>query len=381
MASLEIAEALRELVQVQKRMVQSQGAHSRNLLQVTCDLSDSITGVHTKVVKISKDLASLRERVAGLESKSNQDPTDEDPSDEDSPDEDTLSHDTLDAQDFTEEDPQDPNDPSDQDQSDEESDLTQSLPTLVMSETADKVLPYIPVLFNGDTGVCGWVPVGCEVNGHYGTVVIVSAVAIEWILQSEGVVVETDAILECLRENLIVMQPSTDMFVQMMLCTPFKVVVRGGVPIGAEQSGILIVPSESFKKFLGAIRAHYFSRPDRITAKVGKFLKWSIGQRYAMTKEWRGLGDSRPVAELHGSTLSYEERSRVPSFGIPWWKELYSRGAQEFFGLHGSVVKHVARGEFCPQSVDVVPFADFVRSYMKVDAQNKGSKRRKYGNE
>ena len=196
----------------------------------------------------------------------------------------------------------------------------------------ESILRLLPVLFNIVTGYCAWVPASYDSV----EVVVVSIRIIRWIVEfylvgatplSQEVKVEEFKELFLRQWQLMGKEPvnvdygSRD-FRSLLLQTPFK---PSHLKMGVSQNSnkFFVAKAADWKFFMGQIRLKFPVCDVKFT-KVQEVAIETLGERFSVLP-W----NAKP-GWLNGHGFSVEKRKKIPSMGVPWWRELMSDGVRVF---------------------------------------------------
>eukprot|EP00903_Cladosiphon_okamuranus_P017788 g16373.t1 len=266
-------------------------------------------------------------------------------------------------------------------------------------ETAALFMPYMPSLFNGETGVVGLCPVGYEDGGGVmHKLVVVSLPLLIWYFEraKDGVRIPELTIRSFFSSGQEFMLypkfPYPD-FVDITLRTPYKIRAIGKNRDRNEpfnRNNILIYEGSSVQKALAQAKRDY---PAQTAGRLSLADSRKVhshghdGNKIAYTQGNLKTTDSGPILIYGNKNFQMNEKAQIPAMGYPWTVENYDLPyVREFFNTtkalqHG---RHIVGGEVLPTSSLVLTHAQEYKKRSKqieadiVKASNK-RRRRRYG--
>lgn len=186
-------------------------------------------------------------------------------------------------------------------------------------DTVKTLYSFLPGLFNFNTGICGWVPVGfVDQSGVSQQLVAMSIPMLVWFYSQQGVeAAETRSFFSS--PSNFARYPSklgrVD-FLKVMLKTPFRPYALGSVdkPHSMAKNEECFVFVE-YKAFQGVLQKCTDRFPVQKPPVFKKKVPERAGQGYAFRRDLL-------ISELGGLEMRDEDRVKIPSIGVPWWKEL-----------------------------------------------------------
>ena len=243
------------------------------------------------------------------------------------------------------------------------------------------IFSLLPLLFNGVTGHCAWVPVNLLERDDAGQVVkdgdgkdvvkaklvVVSLIMVKFFVSKSYNAHEYESVckqaVQAKLEKYFSHRPSDEDFFSIMLQTPFKPYSRGksekSYSFGNNEREYVIVGAEWFKAFLAEIKEKWPDQPQTFD-----FESCGRPPANAMT-HYYSLEDPFEYTNMRSRRVTRAELKRIPAFGFPWWFELYEGAVADFFdipfGEDGKVEWHVCCGVYEPSRERVMSFLE-VRS-------------------
>lgn len=215
-------------------------------------------------------------------------------------------------------------------------------------------LPYLPVLFDGQTGECGWVPTGFrDSQGVYRECVVIS---IGYMVRFFGVEcpvriseAETTSFFTSEdnfpRSSHLVYKD----YIRLLMQTPFNFLAVGPRWMNKQKENrhrFVVTPMSTFKNLLADIRVHF---PDGPTSRnfLDRPSYKSEGNAYAYMNKSKSDSSTGTIVAIKKS-LSLEEKRRIPALCRPWVVENYNPVVKDFFGIPPDLVgkRHVVAGVF-----------------------------------
>lgn len=206
---------------------------------------------------------------------------------------------------------------------------------------------WLPLLFHGEWGVCGWIPVSKN-----GVLYVVLSISIcrkltNLILNTTGNLMDS-----VFNKHMRRVRVDAALFKQLMLCTPFMVYKKGKNMTDAKWltdnlADYVVVHATWFKELMQETR-----RKCEVPSELPIMVKdtprgtmhmshdLSISSSYTTDpKLYDNLGDD--------DELTHEELSRMPAVHFPFWREAYECGSVEYFEMKevDGVLGHVLSGK------------------------------------
>ena len=239
-----------------------------------------------------------------------------------------------------------------------------------------QIAPILPLLFNGESGICGWVPVNFSDSAGIGHSVVVVAVSmIQYIfsqLPYKGHLAA--AVGNFLRANLVRFRggarPSYDDFVEIIMRTPFKCYALGnrGKHFAFRQNddNYIITEGTYWSDLMKEISDFFPEADTSLSLKNFTFPVGSMGQCWSLMATSKDDDRTPVIDNLRHTRLNFGERMRMPACGVPWWREAYESGAAQYFGMNivdGVDLKHVIDGKISNTGLVVETFAKTLEKF------------------
>jgi len=239
----------------------------------------------------------------------------------------------------------------------------------------------LPLLFNGSTGHCAWVPVTyTHSDDTERDVVVVSLPMVEYMCCShfDDVVRNKEEIGTILKSGIprIILEEgkmSMKDFINIISKTPFRPYAHGIKKASVTGNNVhryYIVDSVKWKKLLEDISAHFPDRPLKLPTgfEFKKMDLTTMTQRWSIVAHSPGNDSTSSIPSLAGKILTLRDREGCPSIGIPWWKEAYRSGSTKFFGIPDTdEFHHINSGVYDESSKTVRSFEKVLLSLEKND--------------
>ena len=205
----------------------------------------------------------------------------------------------------------------------------------------------LPLLFNGSTGHCAWVPVTYthSTDNNERDVVVVSLPMVEHMCfqyysdvarckEELGTILKSGIPRVVLDEGKMYMKD----FMSIMSKTPFRPYAHGLDKVRVTGNNVhryYIVDSGKWKKLMGEIHENFPDRPLKLPLgfEGTKMDLTTMSHRYAVVAHSPGNSSTAKIPCLGNKILDLDERKACPAMGIPWWKESYMSGADKYFGM------------------------------------------------
>lgn len=241
----------------------------------------------------------------------------------------------------------------------------------------------LPLLFNGSTGHCAWIPVTYthSTDNLERDVVVVSLPMVEHMCfqyysdvarckEELGTILKSGISRVVLDEGKMFMVD----FMSIMSKTSFRPYAHGLDKLRVTGNNVhryYIVESDKWKKLMGDIHEKFPDRPLRLPIgfEWTKMDLTTMSHRYAVIAHSPGNDSTAPIPCLKKKVLSLEERKACPAMGIPMWKEAYASGAGKYFGMDSDY--HVVNGSKMEASDDgAVPVRSFEEIIQALEKNN-----------
>ena len=270
---------------------------------------------------------------------------------------------------------------------------------------AEKVIfSLLPIMFDGLSGYCAWIPVDFLERDGEGRVVkdaegkdvvkaklvVISIPMVDYFVaqsyryqQFKG---EAKRVVSGKMEHYFKSQPSEEDFCSIMLRTPFNVYSLGtGTKTFSRTSNnnqYQIVGMEWFKEFLTKIDQKWPDRPKTYDSEFnGKLPTNCMTHRYSTEVGKKSI----KYNNMRGRVLTQDELRRLPPCGVRWWTDLYEGAVSEFFGIPDEEgFRHVRNGVYDENGPVVKSYEYILRKLVKFsnndgdsESSDDGSKRAK----
>ena len=234
----------------------------------------------------------------------------------------------------------------------------------------------LPLLFNGSTGHCAWVPVTyTHSDNTERDVVVVSLPMVEHMCCAyfDDVVRNKEEISTILKSGIprIILDEgkmSMKDFLHIMSKTPFRPYAHGIKKASVTGNNVhryYIVDSRKWKKLLEDINSHFPDRPRKLPTgfECKKMDLTTMTQRWSIVAHSPGNDSTSNIPSLAGKVLTMKDREGCPAIGIPWWKEAYGSGSRKFFDMpYTEDLHHINSGVYDEESKSVRPFQSVLGS-------------------
>lgn len=243
-----------------------------------------------------------------------------------------------------------------------------------------KLYPLLPYMFNGERGICGWVPVDfTDDDGTDHSVVVLSVRMTEYIMtETASMGYLKNYIPNFLRSFSRFndgRKPSMNEFIRIMIRTPFKCYVLGKngrtFTFKNNEDNYILMDAEYWKKLMNDIVAFFPDASKTIPVPEKKIPMNAMTQRWSLVATSGKDSRTPAISNLMDCRLSFDERMHMPACGVPWWREAYESGAAKYFGMpmenQGQELKHVVNGVYCSEGEWVRTFDETLSVLQEFD--------------
>lgn len=239
----------------------------------------------------------------------------------------------------------------------------------------DLFLRYLPLLFDGSTGMIAWCPVGLNIaTGEYRELVVLSLPVLERFFAVECPNKIDGASTKSFFTSPAMMRaPGLDYkdLINALLLTPFAFLAVGrswNQMRSRNMDRFVVVEAEWFKQLLADIRLYMEDRPlVRNFMGGGHLPNYKVdGVAYGFMQASNTDKSTGYITQIYRS-IPLDRKMMMPVMGQAWWKKLYNPMIASFFDIPEDMigVHHVVGSVVDPSSADVKTHAVSITKYRK----------------